>query len=184
MSNRKHKIKQVLLQTVWFLLLFQSAFAQLHPVANESRVGFTIHNFGFKTGGTLAAPEGDILFDPDNLSGSSFNVSIKSESINTDNESRDKHLREADYFDSKDYPQIRFKSSSIIAGNKASNYEAVGMLTIKKKSREIRLPFSAEKKEQGWLFRGRFTMNRRDYDVGGGSTISNELTIDIKVLAR
>ncbi len=36
--------------------------ARYHPVANESGVRFTIQNFGFKTGGTLAAPEGDIIF--------------------------------------------------------------------------------------------------------------------------
>jgi polyisoprenoid-binding protein YceI len=165
-------------------LMLQSAFAQMHPVAAESSIRFSLKNFGFRTGGKLAAPDGDIIFNPDDLSSSSFRVTIKSESINTDNNSRDEHLKEADYFDVKNYPLIRFVSENIRAGDKKGVYEAIGTLTIKNKSKKINLPFTAEKNGNGWQFTGGFKMNRRDYDVGGSSTISNELTVDIKVLAR
>src|SRR5664279_4007662 len=145
-------------------LSFQSAFAQYHPVAAESSVRFTLKNFGFKTGGSLDAPDADIVFNPDDPANASFRVTIKTESVNTDNESRDEHLKEASYFDVKNYPQIRFVSSSVKeTGNKGS-YEARGMLTIKNKSKEIVLPFTAEKNGNGWLFSGSFKMNRRDYD--------------------
>ena len=73
-----------------FFFLFlscQCGFAQYHPVAGESSVQFSLKNFGFKTGGSLDAPEGDIVFNPDDLTKSSFRVTIKAESINTDNES-------------------------------------------------------------------------------------------------
>lgn len=159
-------------------------FGQYHPLASESSVHFTIHNFGFKVSGSLAAPEGDILFNPDDLAKSYFQVTIKSESIFTDNNSRDEHLREEGYFDVKNYPLIRFVSSSIRATGKSGAYEAIGTLTIKSKSKEIQLPFQAEKSGAGWLFTGGFKMNRRDYNVGGSSTLSNELTVEIKVLAR
>jgi polyisoprenoid-binding protein YceI len=176
-----------MLKQVFFgglFLMFQSAFAQLHPVAGESSVRFSLKNFGFKTGGILDPPSGDILFNPDDLSKSSFRVTIRTESVNTDNSSRDEHLKEADYFDVKNYPLIRFVSSSIKSTGKNGGYEATGTLTIKNKSKEITLPFTAEKNENGWLFSGSFKMNRRDYDIGGSSTLSNELTVDIKVLAR
>jgi len=172
---------------VWslcFLLCTQGTFGQMHPVAKESSVRFTIHNFGFKTGGTLAAPEGDIIFKPDDLTRSSFQMTIKSASINTENESRDEHLRNADYFDVNTYPLIRFVSSSIRATGKKDSYIATGTLTIKKTSRVIDIPFTATMKAEGWVFTGQFSMNRRDYDVGGSSTISNALTVDINVLAR
>jgi polyisoprenoid-binding protein YceI len=164
--------------------VFQAAFAQLHPVARESSVQFSLKNFGFKTGGSLDAPEGDIVFNPDDLSKSAFQVTIKTVSINTDNNTRDEHLKEADYFDVKNYPLIRFISSSVKASGKKGGFEAVGILTIKNKGKEITLPFTAEKNGNGWLFSGSFKMNRRDYDIGGSNTISNELTVEIKVLAR
>ena len=169
---------------VCLFLTFQSAFAQLHPVATESSIQFSLKNFGFKTGGTLAAPEGEIIFNPDDLSRSSFRVTLKSESINTDNNARDEHLKGAEYFDVKNYPLIRFVSDNIKAGGKKGSFEAVGTLTLKNKSKEINLPFTAEKSGNGWLFSGSFKMNRRDFDIGGSSTISNELTVNIKVLAR
>jgi polyisoprenoid-binding protein YceI len=167
-----------------FLLMVQTAAAQFHPVASGSTIKFSTKNFGFRANGTLAAPEGDIQFTPDDLKKSFFHVTIKSSSINTDNDSRDNHLREEDYFDVKNHPLIRFVSDNIRATGKKSGYEAAGTLTIKNKSREITLPFTAEKTANGWLFTGGFTMNRRDYDVGGGSTISNEIAVEIKVLAQ
>jgi polyisoprenoid-binding protein YceI len=167
----------------YFLLLTSVSFGQIHPVAKESSIHFSLKNFGFKTGGTLGAPEGDIEFNPDQPAKSVFRISIKSESINTDNDSRDEHLKEADYFDVKNYPLIRFVSNSVRA-TKNGAYEAVGTLTIKNKSKEIMLPFTAEKTGNDWLFKGNFKMNRRDFDVGGSSTVSNELTVDIIVLAR
>jgi polyisoprenoid-binding protein YceI len=169
---------------VYFLILVQSAFGQYHPVAKESGIVFTIHNFGFKVSGKLDPPEGDIWFNPDSLSKSFFHMTIKSESINTDNNTRDEHLKEEDYFDVKNFPLIRFVSDHIRATDKNGGFEATGTLTIKNKSREITLPFKAVKNENGWLFSGGFTMNRRDFGIGGSSTISNELTVDIKVLAR
>ena len=178
------KEKYLFTQTFYLLLIMPAVFGQIHPVANESAIHFTIHNFGFKTGGSLAAPEGDIVFNPEDLTRSSFQVTIKAESINTDNESRDEHLKEVDYFDVKKYPLISFVSSFIRATGKKDSYEAKGTLTIKDTSREINLPFKAVKNGNGWLFNGGFTMNRKDYGIGGSSTLSNELTVDINVVAR
>lgn len=169
---------------VCFVSMLQSSFGQIHPVAKESSIIFTIHNFGFKVTGSLEAPQGDIRFNPDSLPNSYFRVTIKSASVNTDNNTRDEHLREEDYFDVKNYPLISFVSASIrTAGNKG-DFTASGRLTIKNKTMDIQLPFTAVKSGDGYLFTGSFKMNRRDFGVGGGSTLSNELTIDIKVLAR
>jgi len=169
---------------IFLCLGFQWSFAQYHPVAGESSVRFSLKNFGFKTGGSLDAPEGDIVFNPDDLAKSSFRVTIKAESINTDNESRDEHLKEETYFDVKNYPLIRFVSSSVKEADKKGSYQTTDTLTVKSKSKEITVPFMAEKNRNGWTFSGSFKMNRRDYDVGGSSTLSDEVTVDIKVVAR
>ena len=166
------------------LLMALGSFGQMHPVANESSIHFVIHNFGFKTGGILAPPEGVILFKPDDLAQSSFQVTIQSSSINTDNDSRDNHLKEEDYFDVKNYPLIRFTSSSIKATGKKDNYVATGTLTIKKTSRVVDIPFTAVVKGAGWQFTGELSLNRQDYGVGGSSTISNGLTVQINVIAQ
>jgi len=169
---------------LFLMAVMQPAFSQMHPVPAESAINFSLHNFGFKTGGRLDPPEGDIVFQPEDPASSYFRVTIKAASINTDNESRDEHLREVEYFDVKNYPDIKFVSESIRSVNNKGDFEASGKLTIKKTTRDISLPFHAEKSGTGYVFTGRFTMNRRDYGIGGSSTISNELAVDIKVTAR
>lgn len=169
---------------IFLFFIVSSSMGQLHPVTEESNVHFIIHNFGFKVSGSLASPEGDIVFNPEDPAKSSFRVNIKSESIFTDNSSRDEHLKEQDYFDVKNHPLIRFVSSGMRATGKNGSYEATGTLTIKDKNKEIKLPFTAVKSGNGWLFTGSFKMNRRDFGIGGSSTISNELTVEIKVVAR
>jgi polyisoprenoid-binding protein YceI len=182
-NNRKYFLVHTGLWISSFFFV-GSASGQFHPVASESAVQFTIRNFGFKVSGSLAAPQGDIQFKPDSLSNSFFHISIRAESINTDNNSRDDHLKKEEYFDVNTYPLIRFVSGDIHTTGKNGAYEAVGMLTIKNTSREIHLPFTAEKNGTGWLFSGSFKMNRRDFNVGGSSTLSNDVEVAVKVLAR
>ncbi len=169
---------------VLLTLFVRTSFGQIHPVASESSVHFSIKNFGLKTGGVLDPPKGDIQFSPEDLGKSFFHVSIPSASINTDNESRDEHLRNEDYFDVKNYPSIVFTADAISATSKKGLYTAHGTLKIKKTSKPTDLIFTAEKNGEGWLFAGSLKLNRRDFEVGGGSTVSNELTVDIKVVAR
>jgi hypothetical protein len=34
------------------------------------------------------------------------------------------------------------------------------------------------------LFKGSFKLNRRDFDIGGSSTIANQLTVSLSVFAK
>ncbi len=114
---------------------------QYSPVNEKSSVKFTLKNFGFNTGGSFSGLDGTIVFDPANPSTAKFDMTLKAASVNTDNESRDDHLRNEDYFDVKNYPQIRFVSSKVTG--KQESYEVTGLLTIKKTTKEISFPFTA-----------------------------------------
>lgn len=56
---------------------------------------------------------GQFNLDPADPSSGSIEVEIKAGSVDTNSESRDKHLRSPDFFNSKEFPTIRFKSRSI-----------------------------------------------------------------------
>ena len=173
-------------KTIWlfcFVLITRFSFAQLHPVEKESSIHFTIKNFGFNVGGALHGIEGDIRFSPDNPGDARFDVSIDAASINTDNDMRDGHLKGEDYLDVQNYPRIRFVSVRVKQGKKKGTYEMTGNLTIRNKTKEVSFPFTADNSGNGYLFRGSFKINRKDFSVGGSSTISDNLTVDLKVLA-
>jgi polyisoprenoid-binding protein YceI len=166
------------------LLLAFSLPQKLTPTDNESKVQFRIKNFGFNVTGTFTGLHGNIDFDPNNLAASHFDVSIDTKTINTGVDMRDNHLRKSDYFDVENYPQIKFVSVKISPSNKSGTLFIFGKLTIKNVTKDVSFPFTAAPVENGYLFNGEFKINRRDFKVGGGSTISDNLTVMLSVVAK
>ena len=75
---------------------------------------FQVRHFGISfVSGRFTDISGTIDVDRENLSNSSVEIVIRTASVNTDHEERDKHLRNADFFDVQKYPTMRFKSSEI-----------------------------------------------------------------------
>jgi polyisoprenoid-binding protein YceI len=154
------------------------------PVNEGSTISFKIKNFGFNTDGSFNGLQGRIVFDPQNPAVDSFDVSIDAASINTDNDMRDEHLRKDSYFDVEKYPRIHFVSSSVVISDANGHYRVTGKLTIKATAKEITIPFLAAAAGNDYIFKGSFTINRRDFDVGGTSTLGNEVTVSLTVMAR
>ena len=157
---------------------------QLTPSGSESSVQFRIKNFGFNVTGTFKGLQGNMRFDPNNLAAGHFEVSIDAKTINTGIDSRDKHLRKSDYFDVENYPQIKFVSVKISPSTKSGTLFIFGKLTIKNVSKDISFPFTATPTANGYLFNGGFKINRREFKVGGGSTVADNLTVTLAVVAK
>src|SRR5579863_7773579 len=56
--------------------------------------------------------DGKFSLDREQPSKSAFELTIKTDSVDTANKARDEHLRQPDYFDTKQFPTIEFKSTS------------------------------------------------------------------------
>jgi polyisoprenoid-binding protein YceI len=171
--------------TVFSLFLVNFLSAQtLAPVDKASEVKFRIKNLGFNTTGSFSGLAGVITFNPNNPDGCRFDVHIDAKTVNTGNDMRDKHLRDEDYFDVKNHPQIRFVSIKVTNTKKNGTLFVSGKLTMKGVTKEISFPFTATATQDGYLFNGEFSINRRDFKVGGGSTVSDKLTVLLKVVAK
>ena len=162
----------------------QSPAHSYRPVDDGSAVGFTIKNFGIKSEGSFKGLQGTIVFDPQHAAADSFDVSIDAASINTDNNMRDEHLRKEAYFDVEKHPRISFVASGVTALDTNGHYRVTGNLTIKGKTKEISFTFLATPVGDDYIFKGSFTIKRRDFDVGGTSSLGNDVTISLTVLAR
>jgi polyisoprenoid-binding protein YceI len=66
---------------------------------------------------------------------STFELTIKADSIDTANAARDEHLRQPDYFDTKQFPTIEFRSTSVKAIK--DGYEVTGEFTMHGTTKEI-----------------------------------------------
>lgn len=180
----KYLLGPLLVQLTGICAVAQATSHQYTPSDPGSSVSFTIKNFRLNSTGSFSGLRGTIAFDPQNPAADSFDVSLDAASVNTDNNIRDEHLRKVGYFDVAKYPRIRLVSTSVGGADKNAHLTFTGKLTIKDKTNEISFPFIATPVGDDYIFKGSFTINRRDFDVGGSSTLSNSLTVTVTVLAK
>lgn len=176
--------KRSRLWLVLFLFAAETARSQFKPVDDQSLINFKIRNFGIPVGGQLKGITGDIKFDPARPEEASFDISIDAGTVNTDNSLRDDHLKGEHYFDVQHHPKIRFISTKVIPSNKPGFWLLSGRLTIKDHVKDVSFPFSATAVKGGYLFKGAFMLKRKEFDVGGTSTISDELEVSLDVFAK
>jgi polyisoprenoid-binding protein YceI len=173
--------KMVLLMVV--ISISHLAQAQYKLVDKESFVKFKVRNFGFEVTGSFSKIHGDIQFDAQNPSSDLFDVTIDATTVNTENGMRDEHLKGSSYFDVTNYPAIHFVSTGVSAG-KAGVYDMTGKLMIRGKTQAITFPFTVNTVNDKLQFKGSFKINRKDFGVGGTSTISNDVNVLLDVTAE
>jgi polyisoprenoid-binding protein YceI len=89
--------------------------------------------------------DGKFSLDRQDPSKSTFELTIKADSVDTANKARDEHLRQPDYFDTKQFPTIEFKSTSTKAIT--AGYEVTGDFTMHGKTKMITLVLKGGGKE-------------------------------------
>jgi polyisoprenoid-binding protein YceI len=101
----------------------------------HSSVGFKIQHLGISwIQGRFDEISGTFKLDKDPAK-SSFELTLKTESIDTNNKNRDTHLKSPDFFNAKQYPTIGFKSTSVKAVD--GGYEVKGDLTMHGETKPI-----------------------------------------------
>jgi polyisoprenoid-binding protein YceI len=171
--------------TTILLLLATAVSSQSYTATDAgSKIHFVIKNFGIKTGGDLSGLSRTIVFDPASVGTSRFNVSVQTKTIDTDNGTRDNHLRKSEYFDVEKYPLMRFVSTKVTK-SETGIFHITGNLTIKDVTKEVAFDFTATPSASGYSFKGEFDINRRDFHVGGSSfSMADHLHVSLIVNAN
>jgi polyisoprenoid-binding protein YceI len=117
--------------------------------------------------GRFNEAEGKFAIDKKEPAKSWFQFSIKVDSIDTANKARDEHLRQPDYFDSKQFPTIDFKSTSVKAVK--DGYEVTGNFTMHGKTKKVTFTLEGGE-EKEWMggnhigFSTNLSLKRSDFD--------------------
>ncbi len=130
------------------------------PAQEESAVTFAIRNFGLNVNGDFKNIKGKILFNPKDLRSADFKITVDAFTINTGNSTRDKHLKQPEYFDVAIFPELAFTSIGISQTNKPTQFRMTGNIRIKGKVKPLSFPFTATPTDNGYLFGGSFKLNR------------------------
>lgn len=133
--------------------------------------------------------------DPANIPNSSCSFTVQTDSINTLNATRDTHLKSDEFFDTKAFPTMTFKSTQITAQG-GNRYLVEGDLTIHGVTKRITVPFTflgikpnpMKSSQVVSGFNANFAINRLDFNVGNGKyykmgVVDKEVDITISVEA-
>jgi polyisoprenoid-binding protein YceI len=158
----------------------------------HAEVGFVGRHFGLtKVRGRFTGVEGTVVVG-DELTASSIDVAIDMASVSSGDQSRDDHLRSADFFDVERHPRATFHSDSVVASGSSGSIP--GELTIKGITRPVTLeveylghvtdPWGAQRA----VFSAGATINRELWDLtwnvlleAGGLLVSKEIRLEIEV---
>lgn len=104
----------------------------------HSEVHFKVKHLVISTvTGTFKSFEGSLETSAADFQDASIQFSMDVNSIDTNQEQRDVHLKSADFFDAEQFPKISFKSSSF--KKDGDDYTLVGDLTIKNVTKQVKL---------------------------------------------
>ena len=160
---------------------------------SHSLVKFSVtHMVVSETEGTFKLFDGSMESSKPDYSDAKIAFTVDVNSINTDNEGRDKHLKGDDFFNAEKFPQMKFESTSFVPQDN-NKYKLNGNLTI----RDVTKPVTFDVTYGGSIntqkgakigFKGTTTINRFDYNLKwdratetGGLVVSKEVEVTVKV---
>ena len=158
-------------------------FAQLPPSGNykvdvaRSTVSFKIKNLG------VVPVFGQFKFFSstvkigDHLEECSVTGSVDTASIDTKIKMRDKDLKSNKFFNVEKYPEMTFKSAQITGT--LDSFQMSGDLTIKDKTNPV--VFDCKLIKDSDEFIAETKINRKNFNLMAGPTISDELLIQMKI---
>ncbi|WP_299537121.1 YceI family protein [Ulvibacterium sp.] len=139
------------------LLLLQSTLVLAQNGISKAEISFTF--VSKDVDGSISGFSSSSSIDLDNIATSKFNGSVRVETIKTGNFLRDWSLKGKKYFDADTHPNIRFESTSIETTD--TGFNVMGQLTIKGKSKPIRIDFV----QTGNQLKGTTTLFSSDFGI-------------------
>jgi polyisoprenoid-binding protein YceI len=129
---------------------------------------------------------GDITLDTSDPSKSSFKMTIKPDSVDTNSPKRDGHLKSPDFFNTKQYPSIDFVSTSVTPAE--GGYQVTGNLTFHGETKPVTFTLKGGKTAEfppgvhRTGYTTQFKIKRSEFGVGkkfGEKMLGDEVWVDV-----
>ena len=81
---------------------------------DHTNIVFFVNHLGYATMiGQFQEFSGQFTFDPAAVESNAVELTVKTASVDTDQQARDDHLRSPDFFNAAEFPEMTFKSTSV-----------------------------------------------------------------------
>ncbi len=113
-----------------------------------------------------------------------IDVTVKADSVDTDHAKRDEHLRNADFFNTAEFPDVSFKSTKV-SKKDDKTYEVTGDMTLHGVTKSVTIPLThtGEGPDPWGGYRlglhGEITIKRSDF---GMTHMAEGLSDDVKLI--
>lgn len=184
------------ISTIFALVLPVFAFASTWAIdPDHSNVGFKVrHLMVSNVKGSFEKFSGTVQIDDRDITKSKVDVTIDTNSINTNVSKRDVHLRSGDFFDVAKYPTMTFTSKKVAKSGK-DGLKVTGDLTLHGVTKEVTLDvegLTGESKDPWGNIRKGATattkINRKDFGLvynaaleTGGVAVGEEVAITLEI---
>lgn len=156
-----------------------SAFTINNSINWKISDGYSIKFSSEDPSGVFTKLKGNIAFDENNLSTSSFDLEVDVNSINTGNGMQNKHAVGKKWFNAELYPTIHFVSEKFVKTSKG--YQVMGTLEMHGVKKDFTMPFTFVDN----TFISSFTVDRTEFDLGAtkgmSAKVPHNITLDISV---
>lgn len=97
----------------------------------HASINFAIKHLGYSVlTGRFDTFAGDFSYDPAKPEASTINVTIDTNSVNSNHAERDKHLRSKDFLNVEKFPKATFVSKKVVVGKDKETFDLVGDFTL------------------------------------------------------
>lgn len=162
-------------------ILIVSAFTIIQSINYKVKEGsYSVAFKGGKVKGVMTGLKANIAFNENSPETSKIVATIDATSIHTGSDMMDKHAKSENALNTTAFSVIGFESTSITG--KEGSYEALGKLTIKDVTKEVKLPFTFEHKGDEFLLKGKFSIVPKDFNItrmGTPDLLEIDLTIPV-----
>jgi polyisoprenoid-binding protein YceI len=115
----------------------------------------------------------ELVYDEKNLAAGKLDVTVQIASLDTQDKDRDDTLKGADLLDAAKHPTAHYSAASLVR-TASGGIEAVGKLTLRGVTRDLRVPLTLRATAGGLEISGETTIRRLDFGVGQGEWQSTE----------
>ncbi len=174
------------LAALWAAVLFVGASVSAAPAGTGSNattprftqapggsLTFSFMQAGAESHGSFRQFATELGYDEKNPTAGSLKVTVQITSLDTQDKDRDDALAGADLFDAKKYPTAQYVANSLVK-RADGGLEAVGKLTLRGVTRDLRVPLRIQNAAGGVELSGEVTIKRLDFGVGQGEWKSTE----------
>jgi polyisoprenoid-binding protein YceI len=156
----------------------------------HSSVQFGVRHFFSKVPGSFGKFEATVVVDRENMEKSTIKASIDVDSVNTNQEKRDAHLKTADFFDAPKFPKMTFASTAWKKTGE-NEYDVTGDLSLHGVTKPVTLkvkslgfgPGMKGVQLSGWEAKG--SIKRSEFGMTGGApAVGDDVEIEINIEAK